>query len=443
MDEAKEIFNDKNITDKSKPVALSGYAKSETIKLRKELLNIVDVRKNVILNKVELRFKDSDNKAFEKVNNDHIKDLMMMITSKKDFQKVTKEKIDTQIGSKYLAIKYDPIKDKIMGLKKWDGTTDHIKKYAEQIVLEDKSKNEHLVDAFKRWLVGNVASIVDEKIANELVFVLTGRQGRLKTTFLNNLVYPEFQTDYLYNGIYLTRDKEHETFLGVKWLINLDELATLNRSDIESLKARASQKQIEVRRPFERHPENYIRRASFCGSVNGSEFLTDLTGNRRFLPFKVNDIFFNKDLLLDDIYSQALALFRSGFQYWYATNEIDDLELFNDEFKRKSTMEDFIMDNYVPPTEKEIELRSPQLVKLSANEILKLCVDANPRMNQNETNAVMIGKFLSANNYTAKYLRKKGYRSNKRVWILKQMDVVGYEEVGGDSESAKTDENII
>jgi predicted P-loop ATPase len=447
MLKGKEIFNDENIVDEQKPVELNGYSGSETIGLRKELMALVDVRLNVILNKIEIRFKGgiipNAPKTFVKINNQHIKDLKMLITAKKKYQKVTKDKIEDQLGSSFISIPYDPIKEKLMGLKRWDGAVDYIKKYTEQIILEDKKKYAHLVDAFTRWIVGNVASIVGDKIVNQLCFVLTGRQGRMKTTFLNNLVYDEFQLDYLYNGIYKTQDKEHETFLGVKWLINLDELATLNRTDIESLKSRMSQSQIEVRRPFERHSENYTRRASFCGSINASEFLTDLTGNRRFLPFRVRDINLDKKISLDDLYSQAIALFRSGFKYWYSPEEIDELEMHNDEFKRKSTMEDYIMDNYVPVTKEEIKIGHPNIIFRSANEILKSVVDDNPRMNQNETNAVQIGKFLGANGFVVKYQKKKGYRSNKRVWAVKIQSEVEYEYVDEEMNTAKTDENII
>jgi len=136
-------------------------------------------------------------------------------------------------------------------------------------------------------------------------------------------------------------------------------------------------------------------------------------------------------------------LFHSGFQYWYAPEEIDALEMHNDEFKRKSTMEDFIMDNYTPVTKDEIKVGHPNIFSKSANEILKLVVDANPRMNQNETNAVQIGRFLGANGFIQTYLKKRGYRSNKRVWWLRIDSDDQYENVDETTERPKEDENVI
>jgi predicted P-loop ATPase len=54
--------------------------------------------------------------------------------------------------------------------------------------------------------------------------------------------------------------------------------------------------------------------ASFCGTGNSLQFLSDPTGNRRWLPFEVKSIEPPHDNPLDysNIYSQAYALYRQG-----------------------------------------------------------------------------------------------------------------------------------
>ncbi|MBQ6985044.1 MAG: hypothetical protein IJQ20_09010, partial [Paludibacteraceae bacterium] len=74
--------------------------------------------------------------------------------------------------------------------------------------------------------------------------------------------------------------------------------------------------------------ERRIRLASFCASGNKQEFLTDLTGNRRWLPFHTTSIQnpFYITLPYEQIYAQAKFLIDNGFQYWFDLDDIDVLE---------------------------------------------------------------------------------------------------------------------
>ncbi len=67
--------------------------------------------------------------------------------------------------------------------------------------------------------------------------------------------------------------------------------------------------------------------ASFCGTGNHRNFLTDITGNRRWLPFEVENILSPYDHPLDytGLYSQVMHLWQSGFQYWFDQEEIRSL----------------------------------------------------------------------------------------------------------------------
>ena len=73
-------------------------------------------------------------------------------------------------------------------------------------------------------------------------------------------------------------------------LINLDELETLNKSEIGEMKELITKGTIRQRLPYARNNSSLIRRSSFVGSVNNGQFLTDITGNRRFLCFQALSI---------------------------------------------------------------------------------------------------------------------------------------------------------
>ena len=61
----------------------------------------------------------------------------------------------------------------------------------------------------------------------------------------------------------------------------------------------------------------------------------DPTGNRRWLPFEVESIEPPHDNPLDyrSIYSQAYALYRKGFRYWFTQPEIERLARHNQQFE--------------------------------------------------------------------------------------------------------------
>ena len=65
------------------------------------------------------------------------------------------------------------------------------------------------------------------------------------------------------------------------------------------------------------------------------QFLSDSTGNRRWLPFEVESIESPRSspFNYEGIYSQAYALYRQGFQYWFSPDEIRHLARHNEAFE--------------------------------------------------------------------------------------------------------------
>ena len=87
-----------------------------------------------------------------------------------------------------------------------------------------------------------------------------------------------------------------------------------------------------------------LRLASFCASGNKQEFLTDITGNRRWLPFQAQSILnpFYITLPYEQIYAQAKYLIDLGFQYWFDLDDIDLLEAHNDDFRAQENEEQLL-----------------------------------------------------------------------------------------------------
>ena len=100
--------------------------------------------------------------------------------------------------------------------------------------------------------------------------------------------------------------------------------------------------------------ERRVRLASFCASGNRRDFLTDITGNRRWLPFEVESIQnpFNTILPYDLMYAQAWALAQDPlFSYWFDLDEIEVLEQHNQHFRDESNEEQLLDVYFAVPAE--------------------------------------------------------------------------------------------
>jgi predicted P-loop ATPase len=83
----------------------------------------------------------------------------------------------------------------------------------------------------------------------------------------------------------------------------MDELGSLNRAELGSLKELITEPSIRLRSPYGFNTENMLRRSSFIGLVNSKEFLNDSTGNRRFLCFEATIIDNLHNIPIDAVYA--------------------------------------------------------------------------------------------------------------------------------------------
>jgi predicted P-loop ATPase len=317
---------------------------------------------------------------------------------------------------------YDPLAEWIEALPKWDGR-DYIGEYLQQVRLVDEVKRGYFEETFTKWLVGMIASWIVRNVVNHQMLILVGPQGRYKSTFLNNLVPADLQLDYLYCGRFDGRNKDHEKYLSTKLLINLDELATFNRVDVESLKSIITQPLVVLRKPYGRTDLRMYRRASFCGSINKTEFLTDYTGSRRFLVIEISEIVLNVRVSLEQLYSQALHLFRSGYQWWLEREEIEVIEMVNENFREHTIEEEMINEYYMVPAEGE----TFNVVKLTSSNIVRELADKFRRYPIDKYSAVRVGIAMGKLGFVKGTERRKGGKA-ARFWSVKRVDEL--EKVG-------------
>lgn len=238
------------------------------------------MRYNVISDTVELWSPEKD--EFVAINDrtantiwQECIDALGLYVKDSDYEKVVK--------SEFVRA-YNPFEAYFEQLPEWDGI-DHIKQVADSVKT---TTEHHIFDlCFRRWLVGMVASWLSPKVMNETILTLIGEQGIYKSTFFRELLPPQLSKYFMAKGnsSYLTKDDRIS--VSNYGLIALEEIDSLKDSDLNAVKALVTMETIDERAAYARNREKRPHLASFCATGNNKQFLTDLTGNRRWLPFEL------------------------------------------------------------------------------------------------------------------------------------------------------------
>ncbi len=241
---------------------------------------------------------------------------------------------------------FNPFVEYLESLPEWhEGDHDYIADLAATVKI--KGEQEHiespeadsslftLRSSLKKWLVGMVAGWISEDVVNNVILVFIGEQGAYKTTWFNYLLPPQLK-QYFYtktNANRMTRDDL--LTLAQYGLVCCEELDTMRPAELNQLKAAVTMPSIDERAAYAHFHEHRKHIASFCGTGNNVSFLSDPTGNRRWLPFEVESIVSPREhpFCYEGIYSQALALYKSGFTFWFTKEEIQEQNRHNRKFE--------------------------------------------------------------------------------------------------------------
>ena len=231
---------------------------------------------------------------------------------------------------------FHPFRYYLEHLPPWDGQSDYILEMSVSVnVRGDVQEQLLFAEYLKKWLVGMVAGWLDAKVVNNVILVLIGEQGSYKTTWFNYLLPPE-PSQYFYTKTNAQRmGRDDLLTLAQYGLVCCEELDTMRPSELNQLKAAVTMPSIDERAAYAHFHEHRKHIASFCGTGNNVQFLSDPTGNRRWLPFEVQSIMSPRENPFDyvGIYSQAYALYRQGFRFWFSRDEILRLAEHNKQFE--------------------------------------------------------------------------------------------------------------
>jgi predicted P-loop ATPase len=379
-----------------------------------------DFRYNTSANEVE--FKKKDDKLFIYFDEFEYNSLNVEMDLKGIH--IPDQKYKNIIISRFISDKYDPFKDYLLNLPRWDERTDHIAHFLQQVSLLNEARDrKYFIDGFKKWFVALVMSLIEDRpdpyYINQVAFILVGKQhGKHKTTWLGSIVPEKMRLRYYYLSSFNPHNKDHEKYLATKLLINLDEMGSFIKSDIETMKSKITQPQVSLRLPYGRADIYAKRRASFCGSINDRQFLRDETGSRRWFVIEIKDISYDQNFNVDLMYAQALNLYQTKFRYWWDGEDINELELRNEEYTQPSMEEEYLLRAFEPPADKD---DSSLIQYLTTSEIATRIAGSNDRMNINNSVIRGLGKALTKHSFQRKSIWQANVKKPVYAWKVKPL----------------------
>ena len=212
------------------------------------------------------------------------------------------------------------VQEFLRGLPAWDGVPRLDKLFIDYLGAAD---NAYIRAVARKSLCAAVARAMQPGVKYDTMPILVGAQGIGKSTLLRLL-----GADWFNDSLNTFEGKEACEMIQGSWLIELQELNGLNKSEENAVKQFLSKTDDIYREPYGRRTGRYPRRCVFFGTTNDDEFLRDKTGARRFLPVDcmtqkpAKSVFRDLAGEVSQIWAEALLAWRMGETLYLDNAEI-------------------------------------------------------------------------------------------------------------------------
>ena len=306
-----------------------------------------EFRYNTVLGDLEYRQRDSIHFYFQPADQRVRSSIAMKAL--KEGVRVWDRDITRFLSSDYVPL-YNPIEEYLYNTGRWDGK-DRIRALADLVPCH----NPHWRELFYRWFLGMVAHWrgTDKQHGNNTSPLLVGPQGYRKSTFCRILLPPELRFGYT-DSIDFKSKQEAERSLGRFFLINIDEFDQINANQQGFLKHLLQKPVANLRKPYGTTIQEMRRYASFIGTSNLKDLLTDPSGSRRFICIEVTGpIQTNVTINYRQLYAQAMHDIMKGERYWLDDTDEAIVKEYNREFERVDPLEELFLCHFRGAEESE------------------------------------------------------------------------------------------
>lgn len=299
-----------------------------------------EFRFNQLTSQVECRQRNSFDFYFRPVD----RRLMASITMNAQYEglKLWDKDVVRYLNSDRVPL-YQPVEEFLYGLPHWDGK-DHIGDLAKRVPCD----NPHWAQLFRRWFLSMVAHWrgMGKSHANSTSPILVGPQAYRKSTFCRLILPPCLQAYYT-DSIDFSRKRDAELYLNRFLLINMDEFDQIGITQQPFLKHILQKPVVNTRRPNASAVEELRRYASFIGTSNHKDLLTDTSGSRRYLGVEVTGVIdVVRPVNYEQLYAQAMAALYHNERYWFDEKEEAIMMEANQEFEQSPVIEQLFLVYY-------------------------------------------------------------------------------------------------
>ncbi len=347
--------------------------------MRDFLIETYEFRHNILLDTFEFHHKNCPNEPFWTIDQTALNTIAIEVQEAGIF--VSSTHIKEQIVS-FLSEDYHPIRNYINKIKgTWDGKDRVTNLFNRLHCGEYGTEMGHL------WLRAVTAEMMglNTKHANSVMLLLTSPlQGINKSTFLRCLVPQELE-NYYTDDFSLTQKATGERKLVEFFLINIDEFDKESPKKMPLLKTLMQTLKPTFRGVYKRNFNTLPRIASFCGTSNQQELLTDRTGSRRFLILQPMRNINVDNINIDQIYAQLIEEIKNGQRYWFTKEEEKKMEEHNKPYYQKNELEKLITRYFQKPEEDDVAGKhntknNAEVKELSTSEIYNQLFSLNKKL---------------------------------------------------------------
>lgn len=202
-----------------------------------------------------------------------------------------------------------PIRNYLKGCE-WDGTP-----RIDTLLIDffDADDNAYVRAVTRKTLVAAIARVMEPGCKFDYMLTLTGAPGIGKSSMFKILSDPWF-SDSL---ISVTGKESYEQLQGV-WIMEMGELSSIKKAEVESVKNYLSKQEDKYRMAYGHRNTDCPRQCIFVGTTNQPQFLRDETGNRRFWVVEVKN---KKKKVWDELTPEVVKQIWAEAKHYYSEGE--------------------------------------------------------------------------------------------------------------------------
>lgn len=296
-----------------------------------------------------------------------------------------------------------PVKELLEGLQ-WDGKP-RISTLLPDVLGADN--NSYTAAAMRATLLGVISRIYDPGTKFDYMLILQGKQGAGKSSFLKSLAIRE----EWYGAIGAAHvigegatKKLGEDAAG-KLILEYEELDGIRRAAASQLKAMITRTDDQYRQAYRIYSESHPRQYVIAGTTNDAQYLSDPTGNRRFLPIPITKKGFLDRPTVLQVWAEAFAIYKSGEYDLYLSGKE---EVLAENYRQNVTR--LVSDDYIDDIAEYLNGR--QITKVI--EVYNALHDRQLGTLKQSDAEKVIRTALTALGWSTKQMKMHGI--NQRVW---------------------------